>query len=355
MFQYILRRLLLLIPTLFGVSLLVFSLIKLAPGSVESMVVSGAAGESGAAAQADLEEKIQKFREDYLLDRSLVVQYFHYIGPFDLHHETGHPWFGGDGTNKWGGLLCFDLGEEFLRSDVKVIDELKKRLKVTIPLALISVLLSYLIALPIGIYSAIKQGSVFEVSSTVSLFLLYAIPTFWAGVMLQMIFGVTVLDWLPVLGLHDKNADGFTRSEYFWDTIKHGILPLTVYSYGSLAYLSRQMRVGVVDSMTQDYVRTARAKGLGERVVIGKHVLRNSVIPIITLLASILPILIGGSIIVESVFEIQGMGRYAFEGLVKREYNVIMATALFSALMTILGMLLSDILYAVVDPRIRYG
>ncbi len=355
MFQYILRRLLLLIPTLFGVSLLVFSLIKLAPGSIESMVVSGAAGESGAAAQADLEAKIQKFREDYLLDRPLLVQYFHYIGPFNLHSENGHPWFGGSGEDSWGGLLTFDLGKEFLRPDVEVVDELIKRLKVTVPLALISVLLSYLIALPIGIYSAIRQGTLFEISSTVTLFLLYAVPTFWAGLMLQMIFGVTMLDWLPVLGLHDKNADSLSSGAYLWDTIKHAILPLVVYSYGSLAYLSRQMRVGVVDSITQDYVRTARAKGLSERVVIGKHVLRNSVIPIITLLASILPILIGGSIIVETVFEIPGMGRYAFEGLVKREYNVIMATTLFSALMTILGILLSDILYAIVDPRIRYG
>lgn len=355
MFQYIIRRLLLLIPTLFGVSILVFSLIKLAPGNIESMVVSGAAGESGAVAQADLELKIQKFREDYLLDRSLMVQYFNYIGPFNLHAEKGHPWFGGNGDDSYGGLMAFDLGKEFLRPDVLVVDELAKRLKVTIPLALISILLSYLIAIPIGIYSAIRQGSVFEVGSTVSLFLLYAVPTFWAGLMLQMIFGVTMLDWLPVLGLHDKNADSFSSGAYIWDTIKHGILPLVVYSYGSLAYLSRQMRVGVIDSITQDYVRTARAKGLDERVVIGKHVLRNSVIPIITLLASILPILIGGSIIVETVFEIPGMGRYAFQGLINREYNVIMATTLFSALMTILGILLSDITYAIVDPRIRYG
>lgn len=354
MFQYILRRLLLLIPTLFGVSILVFSLIKLAPGSVEAMVVSGAAGESGAAAQADLEKKIQKFREDYLLDRSLLVQYFHYIGPFNLHAKHGHPWFGGNGDDKWNGLLSFDLGKEFLRPDVSVIDELGKRLKVTVPLALISVLLSYLIALPIGVFSAIRQGHPLEVGSTVTLFLLYAVPTFWAGLLLQMVFGVTGLDWLPVLGLNDKNADTFTTGEWWWDLVKHAILPIAVYSYGSLAYLSRQMRVGVVDSITQDYVRTARAKGLDEKVVIYKHVLRNSVIPIITLLASILPILIGGSIIVETVFEIPGMGRYAFEGLVKREYNVIMATTMFSALMTILGILMSDILYAIVDPRIRY-
>lgn len=354
MFQYILRRLLLLVPTLFGVSLLVFSLIKLAPGSVEAMMATGAAGESGAAAQADLEKKIRKFREDFLLDRPLIVQYFHYIGPFNLHAETGHPWFGGNGEDKWNGLLAFDLGKEFLRPDVSVLDELKKRLAVTVPLALISILISYLIALPIGVFSAVRQGHPLEIVSTVTLFLLYAVPTFWAGLMLQLIFGKTGLDWLPVLGLHDKNADELSGFAYWLDTAKHSILPIAVLSYGGLAYLSRQMRVGVVDSITQDYVRTARAKGLDEKVVIYKHVLRNSVIPIITLLASILPILIGGSIIVETVFDIPGMGRYAYEGLTKREYNVIMATTMFSALMTILGILISDIMYAIVDPRIRY-
>ena len=193
-----------------------------------------------------------------------------------------------------------------------------------------------------------------EIVSTVTLFLLYAVPTFWAGLMLQLIFGKTGLDWLPVLGLHDKNADELSGFAYWLDTAEHSILPIAVLSYGGLAYLSRQMRVGVVDSITQDYVRTARAKGLDEKVVIFKHVLRNSVIPIITLLASILPILIGGSIIVETVFDIPGMGRYAYEGLTKREYNVIMATTMFSALMTILGILISDIMYAIVDPRISY-
>ena len=173
--------------------------------------------------------------------------------------------------------------------------------------------------------------------------------------MLQLMFGKTGLDLLPVLGLHDKDAANLGTWDYFVDTLKHSILPIATYSYGSLAYLSRQMRVGVIDAITQDYVRTARAKGLNERVVIFKHVLRNSVIPIVTLLASILPILIGGSIIVEFVFDIHGMGGYAYHGLVNREYNIIMATTIFVAFMTMVGILISDITYAIVDPRIRYA
>jgi len=167
-------------------------------------------------------------------------------------------------------------------------------------------------------------------------------------------FGATGLDILPVLGLHDKDAASFTTAQYVWDTIVHSILPVAILTYGGLAYLSRQMRVGMLEVIRQDYIRTARAKGLSERVVVLKHALRNSLIPVVTLLASILPILIGGSVIVETIFTIPGMGLYAFDGLVQRDYNVVMATATAAAFMTLIGFLLSDVAYALVDPRIAY-
>ncbi|MFT5081371.1 MAG: peptide/nickel transport system permease protein, partial [Planctomycetota bacterium] len=163
----------------------------------------------------------------------------------------------------------------------------------------------------------------------------------------------TGLDWLPVLGLHDKDAASMGRAEWTWDLVKHSILPVATLTYGSFAYLSRQMRAGMLDVIRQDYIRTARAKGMSERVVIYKHALRNSMIPVITLLASILPILIGGSVIVEKVFNIPGMGMYAFEGLLRRDFNIIMATTLFVGVMTQFGILMSDITYSLVDPRIR--
>ncbi len=341
------------IPTLFGVTVLTFAIVKNAPGSVENMVVAQQGGGGNAGAKGDVNAQIEAFRKQWLLDQSLPKQFFHYLGPFNLG-EHGHPWFGGDGEDKWNGLLVGDLGTKLLEPSKHVNEELIERLKVTVPLALFSVFLSYLLALPLGIFAAIRQGTPLEVGSTALLFVLYALPVFWGGMLLQLIFGAVGFDLLPVLGLHDVQAEGMTSSERFWDTVKHGVLPVVTLAYGGLAYLSRQMRVGVVDSITQDYVRTARAKGLSEKAVIGKHVLRNSMIPIITVFASILPILIGGSIVVESVFDIPGMGLYAFEGLQNREYNVIMACTLAVALMTMLGILLSDILYAFVDPRIRY-
>ena len=257
------------------------------------------------------------------------------------------------GEHPWGGLLVGDLGNE-MQNKVPVAGELWERLKVTVPLSLISVILAYLIALPLGIFSVQKQGTVIDGFLTIVLFVLYSIPTFWAALMLILIFGATGFDWLPVLGLHDKDASQLGGLAYAWDYLKHIILPVTALTYGSFAYLSRQMRAGMLDVIRQDYIRTARAKGLSERVVVYKHALRNSMIPILTLLASILPILIGGSVIVEKIFSVPGMGMYAFEGLLKRDLNIVMATTIFVGVMTQFGILLSDITYSIVDPRIRH-
>jgi peptide/nickel transport system permease protein len=211
-----------------------------------------------------------------------------------------------------------------------------------------------LIAIPLGIFSAVKRGTLLDTVLTVGTFLLFSLPTFWAGLMLIILFGATGFDVLPVLGLHDKDAANFTRWEYAKDLVLHAILPVACLTYGSFAYLSRQMRVGMLDVIRQDFIRTARAKGLAEKVVVLKHALRNSLIPVVTLFASILPALIGGSVIVETIFTIPGMGLYAFEGLVQRDYNVVMATVTASAVMTLVGFLVSDITYALVDPRIAY-
>ncbi|MEZ5974902.1 MAG: ABC transporter permease [Planctomycetota bacterium] len=258
------------------------------------------------------------------------------------------------GEKPWGGLLAGDLGSEMQNDAVRIGPELWRRIKVSLPLSLISVILAYVLALPLGIFSARNHGKKRDGLITILLFVLFAIPTFWAGLMLVQLFGITKLDWLPVVGLHDKDYDTMGWWARQWDLLLHCILPIATMTYGSLAYLSRQMRAGMMEVIRQDYIRTARAKGLSEDVVIYKHALRNSMIPVITLLASILPVLIGGSIIVEKVFEIPGMGRYAFEGLSNRDFNVLMATTILVGVMTQVGILLSDITYTIVDPRIRH-
>jgi peptide/nickel transport system permease protein len=262
------------------------------------------------------------------------------------------------GERPWGGLLALDLGHD-LRLGTSIAAELGRRLAVTVPLALAAVLLSYLIALPLGILCALRRGSRIDSLIALLLFLLYSVPTFWAGLMLILLFGVTGPDWpwwprLPILGLHDQDAAQLGAWAYGLDTLRHSILPVAALTYGSLAYLSRQMRSSMIEVLVQDYIRMARAKGLPERWVVGRHALRNALIPIVTLFASVLPSLIGGSVIVETVFDLPGMGKYAFEGLLGRDIHVVMATTILVALMTQLGILFSDVVYTWVDPRIRY-
>lgn len=336
MVAYIVRRLLLMIPTFVGITILLFFVIRLAPGDPAAVKFGGSAGADGGSMDAGAVDKaaaIKKFREKFHLDEPIHKQYAFWIAD----------------------LVQLDLGTEMFRPSVEIKDEMWRRLKnVTLPLAVISVLLAYLIALPIGIYSAARQGSTLDKVLAVGVFVLYSVPSFWAGLMLILMFGPTGLDWFPILGMRSVDTAGMSWAEQAWDVVVHMVLPVATMTYASLAYISRFMRVGMLEVIRQDYVRTARAKGLSERVVILKHATRNSLIPVVTLFASILPTLIGGAVIVETVFSLPGMGRYAFEALVTRDYNVIMATSAVSAVMTMFGFLLSDLAYALVDPRIAY-
>jgi len=327
---YVLRRVLWMVPAMFGITVLLFVVMRLAPGD-PATIRFGDMGQASAGG-ANYEAAITKFRQRYHLDEPWHVQYGYWIRS----------------------VATLDFGYEFERPAVPVRQELWRRLAITVPLSVVSVLLAYLIALPLGVFSAVRQRSFGDRVTTLLLFLLYSLPTFWAGLMLILVFGKTGLGWLPVLGLHDKDAASLSTWGWWKDLGLHCILPIATMTYGSLAYLSRIMRVGMLETVRQDYIRTARAKGLSERVVVLRHALRNSLIPVVTVFATILPVLIGGSVLVEQIFNIPGMGLYAYEGLLKRDYNVVMATTTISAFMTLLGFLISDILYAVVDPRISY-
>ena len=353
MLPYVLRRLLLMIPTLIGITFVTFLVLQLAPGDPAEIQARGEAS-ADATSAANLEAAIARFRREVLLDQPIWKQYLHYVGPFDLG-ARGHRWFGGSGEKPWGGLVLGDFKRELLRPEVEIRDELARRLAVTVPLALVAVLLSYAIALPLGILSVVKRGTAFDALSVVLVFLLYALPTFWVALMLQLAFGRTGLGWLPILGLRDPDAADFSRWASLVDLAKHALLPIACLTYGGVAYLSRQMRAGMIEAISQDYVRTARAKGLSEKTVVLKHALRNSLIPVVTLFATVLPALIGGSVIVETIFDVPGMGRYAFEGLLQRDYFVVMATTTISAVLTCLGILASDLAYAWIDPRIRFS
>src|SRR5690554_279834 len=219
----------------------------------------------------------------------------------------------------------------------------------TLMISIISIILTYLIAVPIGVLSAKNKNSTSDQVTTTILFVLYSLPNFWVATLLITFFGGgDFFDWFPTYGLGDEY-------DTFWVKAHHLVLPLFCWTYGGLAFVSRQMRGAMVTSLSQDYVRTSRAKGVSERGVVWKHAFKNSLLPVITLFASVFPLAISGSIVLEIIFSIPGMGKLAFDALIARNYPVVYTVVMFSAVVTMLGYLVADICYALVDPRISYS
>jgi len=213
--------------------------------------------------------------------------------------------------------------------------------------------LIYLIAVPLGVLSAMKRGTLVDGAVAAGLFLLYSLPDFWvATLLIVFLAGGTFLEVFPPQGLNSPGAAALGSMDWILDRLWHMVLPVFCLTYGGLASLSRYTRAGMLEVIRQDYILAARAKGLPERLVIGKHAFRNGIIPIVTLMAHLLPALLGGSVIVESIFNIPGMGRLVYDSFLARDYPVIMAVSFFSAGLVLAGMILSDVLYMVVDPRI---
>ena len=251
-------------------------------------------------------------------------------------------------------ILTFDFDESLIHHR-PVLGIIGERLPISIQLALISIFISYLIAIPLGIFSATHQFKLSDKIATVFLFILYSLPSFWlADMLILFLTGGEFWYVFPTQGLHSPGAADWAFWPWLVDWLWHLVLPITCLTYASFAFLSRQMRVSMLETIRQDFIRTARAKGLSQRVVVLKHALRNSLIPILTISAALLPELLGGSLIIETIFGIEGMGKLAIDSIMNRDYPVINAIAFFSAFLTLLGILFSDLSYALVDPRIRY-
>jgi len=235
------------------------------------------------------------------------------------------------------------------------MDKLMERIPVTLQLSVISAILVYLIAIPVGIYSAIRQNTPGDRVLTVILFILYSLPNFWVATLLIMFLcGGDYLNIFPSYGLSSDGAENFGFFQFILDRIWHLILPVFCLTYGGLASLSRYMRASMLEVIRQDYIKMARAKGLPECKVILKHALRNALIPIVTLLGYLLPSFFSGSVIIENIFSIPGMGKLAFESILARDYPTIMAIVTISSFLTLIGILIADILYVIVDPRITF-
>lgn len=317
------KKLAYLLPTFLGITIVSFAVMHMAPGEPMSI-------------QADFNPKMtpearERLRAQYGLDRPIYEQYW-----------------------KWlNGLTRLDLGKSFAADKRPVWDKIKERLPVTILINLLSLALIFLIAIPIGVRAAVHQNSLFDRASTVLVFFFYAMPSFWAALLLMMFFGI-YLEWLPISGLHTiVGYESMSIWQKIWDWTKHLILPVSISALGGLAGLSRYMRSSMLEVMRQDYILTARAKGLSERVVIYRHALRNALLPVITILGLSLPGMIGGSVIFESIFAIPGIGQLMWTSVMARDYPVLMGNLVIVSVLTLLGNLLADIGYALADPRIR--
>jgi peptide/nickel transport system permease protein len=339
MASYALQRLLLMIPTFIGITLIGFLIMRLAPGDpAELRAAGGLAAAAGAGVSMDkrvsVDEAVAQWRKQYGLDRPLHIQYAVWLK----------------------NLVTLDFGESF-KDNQSVSSKIAERLPVTIKLNVLSIALVYLVAIPLGIYSATRRNTAGDQITTVVAFVLFAVPTVWAATMaLVFICGGDFLYLFPPGGLSSIDYD---PAWPLWKKLKdqawHLFLPVVLLSYGGFAGLSRYMRASMLEVLGQDYVQVARAKGLPEGLVIVKHVLRNSLIPLVTILASLLPALIGGSVIIETIFSIPGLGQLGYESVRARDYPTIMALYSVSAVLTLVGILISDLLLSIVDPRIAFG
>lgn len=356
MWLYIVKRVLLFIPTLFVITLISFAISRMAPGDPASMKV-GMGAEGGMGSRSTINAKTAELiRKQWHLDKPLWQQYLIWTGGllcFDM--KTVFTEHGTQISNlRFTGVP--DFGNSF-KDNRPVFNKMLERVPVTLTMNLLAIVLAYSIAIPLGIHSATKPGTLFDKSSTFAVFALYSLPVFWVGTLaVTFLANPEFLAWFPSGGLRSMAANNsWTAAQRFADYLHHLALPMIVYVYADFAFISRQMRSSMLEVIRQDYVRTARAKGLSERSVIYKHAFRNALIPLITLIAAILPNLVGGSVIVETIFSIPGMGFLSYEALVSRDYPMIMAVFTISAVLTLVGMLISDILYSLADPRISYG
>ncbi len=322
MFSYILRRLLGLIPLLFGITILSFFIIHLAPGRPTSIDQS-----MNPRVSPEIQARLVKL---YDLDKPIPLQYIHWLKR----------------------LIKLDFGRSFI-DNRPVAEKILERIPITLAINVLAFKIILSLGIPLGIASALRANGLFDKTTTFFVFLCFAMPTFWLALILMNVFSLQ-LGWLPVSGIKSIDFEYFTPIHKVIDIGRHLILPVFVSSIAGLAGISRYMRSTMLETLQQPYIAAARAKGLPEHIVLYKHALRNAVLPIVTIMGLSIPGLLGGSVIFESIFSIPGIGRLFFEAVMSRDYPLIMAEIVLTALLTLIGNLIADISYACVDPRIRY-
>jgi peptide/nickel transport system permease protein len=322
MFLFVLRRLLFSIPLLVGITFVSFIVISLAPGGPLDFLTPEDPNASA--------EVKQRLIHEFGLDQPVHVQYWRWLTR----------------------VVRLDFGRTFLPDGKPVLTKIGERLPITLALNVIEMAIIVGLAVPIGVLSATRQYSLYDKVTTIFVFVGFATPDFWLALLLMFLFGVQ-LGWLPISGIRSLSWEYLPFWRQQWDLVGHLILPIAVATFGGLAGFSRYMRQSMLEVVRQDYIQTARAKGLSEKAVIGKHALRNALLPVVTILGLSLPGLIGGSVIIESIFAIPGMGQLMVQSVFSRDYPVVMGNLVIVSVLTLVANLVADVAYGLVDPRIR--
>lgn len=321
MLRYLSRRILALIPVFFGITLISFFVIHLAPGKPTDLQTS-------MNPKVSYEAKL-RLAKLYGLDKPLPVQYGEWLGRF----------------------IRFDFGRSY--ADGRPVSrKIAERLPVTVLINTLALALILGVGIPLGILSAVHRGTFADRCATVLSFVGFSTPEFWLALLLMNLFGIT-LGWLPISGIFSLDAEYYGFAGKALDLARHLVLPVFISAFGAIAGISRYMRSSMIGIIHQDYIRTARAKGVPERLVIYRHALKNALLPVITIVGLSVPGLIGGAVIFESIFGIPGMGRLFYDAVMARDYPVIMGVLSIGAVLTLAGNLLADIAYSYADPRIR--
>lgn len=327
MLNYLIRRLGIAVLTLWLVTFVVYGLIRHMPGT--PLTTDPAMMDP---TKQISPEELARLEKQYGLDKPWYVAYWHWMG----------------------NVVQLDFGKSIPKNNKPVLTLIGERAPATLLLSVTSLILTYVLSIPIGLWSTAKSGTISERTSSTLLYALYSLPSFVAALYLQLLFYVK-LGWLPLFGMTSDNYETLSLAGKVWDLTLHAAMPVACFTYGSLAYYSRFIRANMQEVIRQDYIRTARAKGIGRVKVLWKHAFRNTLIPLVTLLGLTLPSLLSGAVILEQIFVWPGMGRLYFESIGQRDYDTIMGLTLMFSVLTLAGQLIADLLYAVVDPRVTYS
>ncbi|MBI1903301.1 MAG: ABC transporter permease [Planctomycetia bacterium] len=325
MLQYLVRRMLWGLLTLLLITFVIYGLIRFMPGDPALLKLYQESSDKKITA-----EQIEQQRKMYGLDQPFYIAYVKWLGD----------------------VLTGNLQTSFAYK-APVSSVIGERIGRTLMLTINSLILEYLLAIPLGLYFTARSSRLDERSGSMLLFMLYSLPSFCGALFLQLWFAV-YLEWLPLHGMQSDNYEQLSTLGKTWDLFKHALLPVAAFTYGGLAYYSRFLKATMNETVRQDYIRTARAKGIGPLKVLCWHAFRNSLIPLVTQIGLTLPALLSGAIILERIFSWPGIGTLFFQSILERDYPIIMGLVLMFSILTLLGQLLADVLYAFVDPRVSY-